>query len=253
MALSLKRTTRHSAAALVLAALCTFGSPVRAQTEAQPQSEAQTQSDAPTQPKKEPVTPASVRYKRFYVFGGLAALAPDTNGQLQNEKGSPVNLIAGGGYGATPNVAAELNLLVAGRTLDTPAPVRQQLGVFSPGTDRTSMGVFGIGATLKYIFVVDHFAPYLGAGFGLYTTTYLTRTDAIGCSNNCSGTGPRVRDHSTDIGTHALVGADIHITAKDVLAMEVRYLKLTADFNDIGLGKVNSGGTFFWLAYRRFF
>ena len=42
-------------------------------------------------------------------------------------------------------------------------------------------------------------------------------------------------------------------TAKDILAMEVRYLKLTADFNDIGLGKVNSGGTFFWLAYRRIF
>jgi outer membrane protein W len=241
------RTTRHGAAALILTALCAFGLQAQAQTEAEPQSEAQ------PQPKKEPVTPASVRYRRFYAFGGFAALAADTNGQLQNEKGSPVNLIAGGGYGVTPNIAVELNVLLAGQKLDTPAPVQQQLGIFAPGTDKTSIGVFGVGATLKYIFVVDNFAPYLGAGFGLYTTTYLTRTDAIGCSNNCGGTGPRVSDHSTDIGAHALVGADIHFTAKDILGMEVRYLKLTADFNDIGLGKVNSGGTFFWMGYRRIF
>jgi opacity protein-like surface antigen len=115
------------------------------------------------------------------------------------------------------------------------------------------MGAFGLGATLKYIFLLDNFAPYLGGGFGLYTTTYLTRTDAVGCVNNCAGTGPRVSDHSTDIGVHALVGADIHFSPKNILGIEIRYLKLKADLNEIGLGKVDSGGTFFWMGYRRIF
>lgn len=230
---------RYGAAALIAAALCVYGLPAQAQTEAKPPKQAD--------------TPASVRGGHFYAFGGFAALAADTNGQLQNEKGSPINLIAGGGYGVTPNLAVELNLLAAGRKLDTPAPVQPQLGLYAGGTDKTSMGVFGIGATLKYVFLLDDFAPYLGGGFGLYTSTYLTRTDAIGCSNNCAGTGPRVTDHSTDIGAHALVGADIHFSAKNILGIEVRYLKLKADFNDINLGKVDSGGTFFWMGYRRIF
>jgi opacity protein-like surface antigen len=224
------RTTRYRAAALVIAALGVCGLP---------------QAQAAD-------TPASVRGGHFYAFGGGAALAADTNSQFQNEKGSPANLIAGGGYGVTPNLAVELNLLFSGRKLDTPATVLQGQ-LYAPGTDKTSMGAFGLGASLKYIFLLDNFAPYLGGGFGLYTTTYLTRTDAIGCSNDCSGTGPRVTDHSTDIGVHALVGADIHFSPKNILGIEVRYLKLKADLSDINLGKVDSGGTFFWMGYRRIF
>jgi outer membrane protein W len=238
--------TRYGAAVLIIAALCASSLPqAQAQTEAKPQAQ--------PQQKKETETPASVRGGHFYAFGGFAALAADTNSQLPNEKGSPANLIAGGGYGVTPNLAVELNLLVAGRKLDTPEPVQGQLGLYAPGTDKTSMGAFGIGATLKYIFLLGDFAPYLGGGFGLYTTTYLTRTDAIGCSNNCAGTGPRVSDHSTDIGAHALVGADIHFSAKNILAIDIRYLKLKADLHEINLGKVDSGGTFFFMGYRRIF
>jgi len=241
-----------SAAALIIAALCACGLPqAQAQSEAKPQAQAQPPKQP--QPKKEPDTPASVRGGSFYAFGGFAALAADTNSQLPNEKGSPVNLIAGGGYGVTPNLAAELNVLIAGRKLDTPPAVQQQLGLYAPGTEKTSMGIFGLGATLKYVFVVDNFAPYFGGGVGLYTTTYGTWTDAVGCSNNCAGTGPRVTDHSTDIGVHAVAGADIHFTAKDILAVEIRYLKLKADLQDINLGKVDAGGTFVWMGYRRIF
>jgi opacity protein-like surface antigen len=246
------QTIRYGAAALIIAALGVCSLPqAQAQTEAKPQPQAQ-----PQKPQKAPDTPASVRGGHFYAFGGFAALAADTNSQFQNEKGSPVNLIAGGGYGVSPNLAVELNVLLAARKLDTPQAVQTQLGgplAYAGGTDKTSMGAFGVGATLKYIFLLDNFAPYLGGGFGLYTTTYLTRTDAIGCSNNCAGTGPRVSDHSTDIGAHALVGADIHFSAKNILGIEIRYLKLKADLGDINLGKVDSGGTFFWMGYRRIF
>lgn len=228
------QTTRYGAAALVIAALGVCGLP---------QAQAQKAAD----------TPASVRGGHFYAFGGFAALAADTNGQFQNEKGSPANLIAGGGYGVTPNLAVELSLLFSGRKLDTPAPVQTQLGPYAGGTDKTTMGAFGPSVALKYIFVADNFAPYVGAGVGVYTTTFLTRTDAIGCSNNCGGTGPRVSDHSTDIGFHALVGADVHFTPKNILGIDIRYLKLRADLSEINLGKVDSGGTFFWMGYRRIF
>jgi outer membrane protein W len=228
------QTTRYGAAALIVTALGVCGLP---------QAWAQKAAD----------TPASVRAGHFYAFGGFAALAADTNGQFQNEKGSPVNLIAGGGYGVSSNLAVELALLFSGRKLDTPAPVQTQLGPYAGGTDKTTMGAFGPSVALKYIFVLDNFAPYVGAGAGVYTTTFLTRTDAIGCVNNCAGTGPRVSDHSTDIGVHALVGADIHFSAKNILAIDLRYLKLRADLGDINLGKVDSGGTFFWMGYRRIF
>ena len=226
------QTTRYGAAALIITALGVCGLP---------------QAQAAD-------TPASVRGGRFYAFGGFAALAADTNSQFQNEKGSPANIIAGGGYGVTPNLAVELSLLFSGRKLDTPDEVKQnQLGPYAGGTDKTTMGAFGPSVALKYIFVADNFAPYVGAGVGLYTTTFLTRTDAIGCSNNCAGTGPRVSDHSTDIGVHALVGADIHFSAKNILGIDIRYLKLRADLSDINLGKVDSGGTLFWMGYRRIF
>jgi len=68
------KTPRCRAAALVIAALGVCGLP---------------QAQAAD-------TPASVRGGHFYAFGGGAALAADTNSQFQNEKGSPVNLIAGG-------------------------------------------------------------------------------------------------------------------------------------------------------------
>jgi hypothetical protein len=49
-----------------------------------------------------------------------------------------------------------------------------------------------------------------------------------------------------------LAGADYHFTAKDMVAAELRYLKLDTDFGDIVPGKVHVGGTFLWLGYRRF-
>jgi hypothetical protein len=38
-----------------------------------------------------------------------------------------------------------------------------------------------------------------------------------------------------------------------VLAAEFRYLKLNANFDDIGLGNVKAGGSLLWLGYRRYF
>jgi hypothetical protein len=38
-----------------------------------------------------------------------------------------------------------------------------------------------------------------------------------------------------------------------VVGVEFRHLRLDANFDDIGLGKVKAGGSLFWLGYRRYF
>ena len=247
MSTQIKRN-HYGAAALIAAALgvCAL-SQAHAQTEPRPQAQPQ------AQPQKQPDKAAAAGSGNFYAFAGFAALYADKNSQLTGERGSPVNLIAGGGYRLTPNLAAELNLLLAFRVLDTPTTAEPPAGTFAPGTLDSSMGTVGIGATVKYSFAVDRFAPYFGGGLGFYRTGFLTTSEAPGCVNNCAGTGPDVSARSTDVGVHALAGMDYHFTAKDVVAGELRYLKLRADFGAIVPGKVDAGGAFLWMGYRRNF
>jgi len=190
---------------------------------------------------------------RFYAFGGFAALYADENSQLQGESGSPINLIAGGGYRFSPNLAAELNILVAFRTLDTPQTAQPPAGTYAAGTLDSNIWTVGIAATLKYRFIVGRVAPYIGGGVGYYYSNFLTTSEATGCVNNCDDTGPRVEASSNDFGAHVVGGADYHFTAKDVLAVEIRYLKLKADFGAVVPGDIDVGGTFFWMGYRRYF
>lgn len=229
---------QYGAAALIVAALgvCTL-----------PQAQAQTQPVAQPQADK-PASSAA-----FYAFGGFAALYADENSQLQGETGSPINLIAGGGYRFSPNFAVELNLLIAARSLDTPPTARPPAGTFAPGTLDSTMWTSGIAATVKYRFPMDSVAPYIGGGVGFYSTRFLTTSEAIGCVDHCGDTGPRVDVRSSDVGVHVVGGADFHFTPKDVLAVEIRYLKLKANFGAVVPGDVDAGGTFFWMGYRRYF
>jgi len=218
-----------------------------------PEARAQEQAQSQPRPHAQPYKGGETNTGRFYAFGGFAAFAPDKNGQLQGERGSPVNLIVGGGYQALPNLALEVNYLLGLRTLDTPPTAQPPAGTFQAGSLDSAIGTHGIGATVKYNFTAGRFAPYFGGGLGFYSTRFLTTSETPGCVNNCSDTGPRVSARSNDLGVHALAGADYHFTAKDVLAGEIRYLKLRADFGAIVPGKVDAGGIFLWMGYRRYF
>ncbi len=235
---------QYGVAALIMAALgvCTL-----------PQAQAQPQTQTEPQPVAQPRPDRAASSAAFYAFGGFAALYAEENSQLQGEHGSPINLIAGGGYRFSPSLAAELNVLLAFRTLDTPQSARPPAGTFAPGTLDSTMWTSGIAATIKYRFTVDRIAPYFGGGVGYYYTKFLTTSEAPGCVNHCGDTGPRVSASSSDIGAHVVGGADYHFTAKDVLAVEIRYLKLKANFGAIIPGDVDAGGTFFWMGYRRYF
>ncbi len=195
---------------------------------------------------------ASASANKFYAFVGGAALAPSKNSQLHGEHATFVGGIAGAGYRISQNLAVELNYLLSIRTPDTPKTAEPPAGTFKPGSLDSTMLTLGIAATVKYRFAVGRLAPYAGGGFGAYRTRWDTTSDDPSCANRCTGNGPGVSRHSNDLGYHALAGADYHITAKDMVAAELRYLKLDADFGDIVPGKVHVGGTFLWLGYRRF-
>ena len=189
---------------------------------------------------------------RFYAFGGLAAFAPQKNSGL-NDKGG-LGLMAGGGFRTSPQLAVELAFVLSAHELDTtPASATPPAGTFAAGTEKSTMGTAGLAATARYSFTTGRFVPYAGGGIGFYSTRFLTTTEAPGCVNNCSDTGPRVSARSNDLGYHILFGGDFHFTAKDVVGAELRYLKLDAKFGDVVPGKTNAGGAFLWLGYRRFF
>jgi opacity protein-like surface antigen len=203
-------------------------------------------------PTAAPLAAATQDPGKFYAFAGFAAFGPQKNSGLQNERGSLLNFISGAGYHAWPNVAVELNYLFDNRRLDTPLSA-QPTGPFQAGTAKSYMFTSGLAASAKYRLGEGRLVPYVGGGMGVYRTRFLTTSEAPSCVNNCSDTGPRVTGSSTDLGYHAMAGADYSITAKDRISAELRYLKLDADFGSILPGKVNAGGMFLWVGYRRAF
>ena len=189
---------------------------------------------------------------RFYAFGGLALFGPDTNDQLRGERVG-LGLIAGGGFRFLPFLSFELGVLGAGHRLDTPASAAPAAGTFRDGTLRTNLSTGGLNLGVKFHFTLDRIEPYVGVGVGRYTTDFRTTSEATTCERRCADTGPRVTSRSTDTGYHAVIGADYHVTRKDVVGVEFRQLKLKTNFDDLGLGDVKAGGSLLWLGYRRYF
>jgi len=201
----------------------------------------------------QPADASSSNVGRFYAFGGLAVFAPDKDGQLRNQQGNLANVIAGGGLRASQLFSIEAGLLAFGQKLDTPAATTPPGGTFQPGSLSTRMGTLGVNLTAKLQFAMDRLEPYFGAGVGIYSTRIRTTSEAVGCVQNCGDTGPRITADSRDAGYHALVGADYHITQKDVVGVEFRQLWLDASFDEVGMGKVKAGGSLLWMGYRRYF
>ncbi len=189
---------------------------------------------------------------RFYAFGGFALFGPDSNTQLRGERGG-LGGIAGGGFRFLPFLSFELGVLGAGHRVDTPASAAPAAGTFKDGTLRTNLSTGGLNLAVKFHFTLDRIEPYVGVGVGRYATTLRTTSEASTCLRHCADTGPRVTSRSRDTGYHAVIGADYHLRAKDVIAVEFRQLKLDANFDDIGLGNVKAGGSLLWLGYRRYF
>jgi opacity protein-like surface antigen len=196
--------------------------------------------------------PAPQSNGKAYGFGGFALFGPDHNDSLQGQRGD-LGWFAGGGYRFSPGLSFEVGVLIASQRLDTPASAAPAPGTFKDGTLRTDMVTGGLNIAAKYSFSLGRIEPYVGAGVGRYSTRVRTTSEASSCAQNCADTGPRVDLLSKATGYHAVLGADYHLRAQDVLAVEFRYLKLDASFEDIIPGKFKAGGGFLWLGYRRYF
>jgi opacity protein-like surface antigen len=189
---------------------------------------------------------------RYYGFVGLAAFKPQDNGSLQNDTEMTfANGMFGGGYRIAPDTALELAFLFTTHKLDTPDGVKAIIPSPPYQSPKSNMFTSGLAATVKTGFTAEALSPYVGAGFGLYSTRFLTTSESPGCTQNCPDTGPRVSAHSNAFGYHAVVGADFHVTRKDMVGAEFRYLWLDQDFGSPLPGTTHAGGALFWLGYRR--
>jgi opacity protein-like surface antigen len=201
-----------------------------------------------------PEQPAPAKAGPFYAFGGFALFNPDSNSQLSHQRGDAANLIAGGGYRFSRIFSLELDFFGGGQRLDTPPGATPAAGTFKDGSLDTRMTTAGLALAAKFSFPpAGKLEPYVAGGAGRYTTRLMTTSEDPLCEQHCFDTGPRVSQTSHDTGYHASIGGDYHFTPKDVLAAEVRYLRLEASFENIVPGKVNAGGTFVWMGYRRYF
>ncbi len=208
---------------------------------------------APLPPFAPQAGPAPAGPGSIYASVGFTGFGPQKNSALRNERGTLGNLIAGAGYRAWPDWALELNGLFFSRDLDTPASAQPAPGTFRAGTQKSYTSTLGLAATAKYAFSSGRVVPYAGGGLGAYASSFVTTTEDSGCTRRCYGTGPRISTHSTDLGYHALAGVDFHATPKNVFSAEIRYLYLKADFAPIAPDKMNVGGVFLWIGYRRGF
>jgi len=211
--------------------------------------------NAPPPPQEKPakIPPSASVAGKFYVFVGPGYFAPDSNSQLNNQHSEFAAFIGGGGYRFSDLFSLQLDLVGTGQKLDTSSSVAPPPGTFAPGTLQTHMYTDGLALTARLNFPAGRWEPYVAGGGGIYSTLFSTTSEAIGCQQHCGDTGPRVSSRSNDFGYHAAIGLDFHITQKDVIGGEVRYLGLKSNFDDIGVGKVNAGGIFAWLGYRRYF
>lgn len=198
----------------------------------------------------QPAPPLGADDGRLYLFGGPAGFVAQKNGQLSGERGEAA-LIAGAGWKLLPYLSIEGGLFFASRRLDTPAATTPPAGTFQDVD--TSISTGGGYVSAKSHFQVGPLEPYVGLGVGRYSSEWRTTSEAAGCQQNCSDTGPRITSTSNDTGYHVAVGADYRFLRRNAVSVELRQLKVDAHFDDIGIGKVHAGGSLLWVGYRRYF
>jgi len=200
----------------------------------------------------QPAPPLGAESGRLYAFVGLAGFSPQKNSQFSGERGE-FGGSTGVGFKIFPYLSVEGALLGVSRHLDTPAAASPAAGTFKDGSLDTSISTGGAYVGVNGHFQLGRFEPYVGLGVGRYTSQLRTTSDAAGCQQHCFDTGPRIDSTSKDTGYHLGIGVDYRFLERNIISVEIRQLKLDANFDDLGIGKVRLGGTLLWLGYRRYF
>lgn len=186
---------------------------------------------------------APERVGRWYLSGGLGGFAEESNSQLANQDGD-VGFTVSGGYRLSPNIALEVDALLAHQDFDTPTTIPAP---FTGSVDsRADLYSTGLGVLVKFILPLNRVELYAGVGLGAYVSTLRVEGTVLGGS-------AVVEDDDTDIGYQALVGADFFVSRYVSLGLEYRRLKLDANFGALIPGNVDMGGDLFLATVRGHF
>jgi opacity protein-like surface antigen len=178
------------------------------------------------------------------LFLGIQTFHPQASPQLRLQDPHPGWAI---GFGWRPwkHVALDLELVETGQEADMPDVSRE--GAFVAGK-RELAHVYsdGIAATVRFVYPIGSFAPYAGAGFGLYRS----EVSKLGPSAHLI-LPPDFSKRSDDgTGTHAVLGIEYAASPQSIWCIEYRRLVLEADFGP-GFGPAKLGGASVRVAYRR--
>lgn len=186
---------------------------------------------------------APERVGRWYLSGGLGGFSEESNSQLANQDGD-FGFSVSGGYRLTPYIALEVDALLAHQDFDTPTTIPAP---FMGSVDsRADLYSNGIGVLVKFILPLNRVELYAGVGLGAYVSTLRVEGTVLGAP-------AVVEDDDTDIGYHALVGADFFVSRHVSLGLEYRRLKLDASFGALIPGNVDTGGDLFLATVRGHF
>ncbi len=181
----------------------------------------------------EPDMFAPERVGRPYWHIGAGAYIPDGNSQLGNQEGR-FDLLLGGGYRHSANMAWELDFLSAWQNFDTPATISPPfLGSVDP---RSSLSTEGVSGTAKFIYPLGRLEVYAGGGMGIYSVKFRATGQQLGFPG-------ALERSSTALGVHLVAGADFYVTDKSALGIELRNTKVNASLGSIVPGDIKAGGS----------
>jgi opacity protein-like surface antigen len=176
----------------------------------------------------------------FYVSGGF--FDPKENPQLRDPNGH-YGFALGFGSRHSRHFAWEIEFFADHQRVDrpfTPPPA-----LFATPSGRTSIETLGLAGNIRLLYPLGRFEPYVGAGIGLYRTELEIEQGILAGSVTRSDTGP---------GVQFLAGVEyVFGEGGGSLGLQYRRLNLDASLGPEIAGKVNVGGDFVFVMFRRHF
>jgi opacity protein-like surface antigen len=176
----------------------------------------------------------------FFVSGGW--FNPHENPQFRDPNGH-YGFALGFGSRHSRHFAWEIEFFADHQRVDrpfTPPPT-----LFATSSGRASIETLGLAGNIRLLYPLGRFEPYVGAGIGLYHTELKIDQGFLAGSVTRSDTGP---------GVQLLAGVE-HVFGEggNVVGLQYRRLKLDASLGPEIVGKVDAGGDFVFIMFRRHF
>jgi opacity protein-like surface antigen len=180
---------------------------------------------------------------KSYISGFAGAMNGDDADEL-GDADFGIGFGVGGGHRRSPNLALEVDVVFDVREYDVPEGTPNPLlGSVDDLELRSSSALFSV----KGIYPLSRFEPYVGAGVGLnYSELELT-----GSLLGIPGSFDKENDFT--VAFQFVLGADFVISEKSNFGFEFRNIEVEADYGELSGGRVDIGGGLLSLVYRYHF